>query len=66
MPKCPNCQKEVYFAEKVSLWYRAHTQSVMESLTVTHPATATCLDLGVLAAVEPRATNINRQVQTSQ
>ncbi|CAG5866685.1 unnamed protein product [Menidia menidia] len=77
MPKCPKCQKEVYFAERVTSlgkdWHRpclkcekcnktlSAGSHAEGSHTVTTPAMLLCLDLKDLDAVELRATPTNKQ-----
>ncbi|CAI5776213.1 LIM zinc-binding domain-containing protein [Podarcis lilfordi] len=53
MPKCPKCQKEVYFAEKVAM------RSMMGSLIATTLAMLPCLDQKGLAVEGLKATPSN-------
>ncbi|KAL4630397.1 hypothetical protein GN956_G15785 [Arapaima gigas] len=54
MPKCPKCDKEVYFAERVPIL------SMMENPTATVPATPHSLDPKGLAVEELKATHSSR------
>ncbi|KYO39850.1 hypothetical protein Y1Q_0006719 [Alligator mississippiensis] len=54
MPKCPRCQKEVYFAEKEAM------QSMMASPIATSLVTPLCLDPKDLAGEVLRVTHSSK------
>ncbi|CAM4644123.1 unnamed protein product [Leuciscus chuanchicus] len=64
MPKCPKCEKEVYFAERVSSlgkdWHRPCLKCEKCNKTLSAGSHAEVLDVAAL-----RATHSNRQLHRS-